>query len=45
MPSEARNDVVIMVRGRDAGPMPWTAPQITRQNVPYVSGERQTLEA
>jgi len=25
--------------------MPWTAPQITRQDVPYVSGERQMLEA
>jgi hypothetical protein len=25
--------------------MPWTAPQITRQNVPYVAGERQMLEA
>jgi Protein of unknown function (DUF664) len=25
--------------------MPWTAPQITRQNVPYVAGERHMLEA
>jgi hypothetical protein len=25
--------------------MPWKAPQITRQNVPYVAGERQMLEA
>jgi len=25
--------------------MPWTAPQISRQDVPYVSGERQMLEA
>jgi hypothetical protein len=25
--------------------MPWTAPQITRQDVAYVSGERQMLEA
>jgi uncharacterized damage-inducible protein DinB len=25
--------------------MPWTAPQITRQNVPHVAGERQMLEA
>jgi len=25
--------------------MPWTAPQTTRQHVPYVSGERQMLEA
>ena len=25
--------------------MPWTAPQITRQNVPYVAGDRQMLEA
>ena len=25
--------------------MPWTAPQITRHDVPYVSGERQMLEA
>jgi uncharacterized damage-inducible protein DinB len=24
--------------------MPWTAPQITRQGVPYVAGERQMLE-
>ena len=31
--------------GRDAVLMPWTAPQITRQNVPYISGERQMLEA
>ena len=25
--------------------MPWTAPRITRQNVPCVAGERQMLEA
>ena len=25
--------------------MPWTAPQITRQNVHYIAGERQMLEA
>jgi len=25
--------------------MPWTAPQITRQRVPYIAGERQMLEA
>ena len=24
--------------------MPWTAPQITRQGVPYIAGERQMLE-
>jgi hypothetical protein len=24
--------------------MPWTAPQITRQDAPYISGERQMLE-
>jgi len=38
-------DVVIMVPGRNAGHMPWTAPQVTRQNTPYVAGERQMLEA
>jgi len=37
--------VVIMVPGRNAGHMPWTAPQVTRQNTPYVAGERQMLEA
>ena len=25
--------------------MPWTAPQITRQNVPYVAGDRQMPDA
>jgi uncharacterized damage-inducible protein DinB len=25
--------------------MPWTAPEITRDNAPYVAGERQMLEA
>jgi uncharacterized damage-inducible protein DinB len=25
--------------------MPWTAPQVTRQDTPYISGERQMLEA
>ena len=25
--------------------MPWTAPPVTRQDVPYVAGERQMLEA
>jgi uncharacterized damage-inducible protein DinB len=25
--------------------MPWTAPQVPRQNTPYVAGERQMLEA
>jgi hypothetical protein len=25
--------------------MPWTAPQITREDAPYISGERQMLEA
>src|SRR5262249_12091127 len=34
-----------MVPDREAGRMPWTAPQISRQDVPYVSGERQMLEA
>src|SRR5262249_12224686 len=38
-------DVVIMVPGRNAGHMPWTAPQVTRRNTPYVAGERQMLEA
>jgi len=38
-------EVVIMVPGRNAGHMPWTAPQVTRQNTPYVAGERQMLEA
>jgi len=38
-------DVVIMVPGRNAGHMPWIAPQVTRQNTPYVAGERQMLEA
>jgi len=38
-------ELVIMVPGRNAGRMPWTAPQVTRQNTPYVAGERQMLEA
>lgn len=25
--------------------MPWTAPQVIRQNTPYIAGERQMLEA
>jgi hypothetical protein len=27
------------------GPMPWTAPEVTRQSAPYVADERQMLEA
>jgi uncharacterized damage-inducible protein DinB len=27
------------------GAMPWTAPEVTRQDAPYVAGERQMLEA
>jgi uncharacterized damage-inducible protein DinB len=27
------------------GPMPWTAPEVTRQSAPYIAGERQMLEA
>ena len=34
-----------MVPGRDAGHIPWTAPQTTRQDAPYIKGERQMLEA
>jgi len=29
----------------DTGSMPWTAPQIDRQDTPYVAGEQQMLEA
>jgi len=36
---------VIKVWELDAGSMPWTAPQITRQHTPYVAGERPMLEA
>jgi uncharacterized damage-inducible protein DinB len=37
--------LVVLALGRDAEHMPWTAPQITRQQTPYVAGERQMLEA
>lgn len=39
------NGLVFKVPDLDAGRMPWTAPQTTRQNTPYVAGERQMLEA
>jgi uncharacterized damage-inducible protein DinB len=36
---------MIQARKLDAGRMPWTAPQVTRQHPPYVAGERPMLEA
>jgi hypothetical protein len=44
VPKATSNELVIEARELDAGRMPWTAPQIARQNTPYVAGERPMLE-
>jgi uncharacterized damage-inducible protein DinB len=39
------SEVAIKAPGRDAAPKPWTAPQATRHDTPYIASERQMLEA
>ena len=39
------NGLVIGGRALDAERMAWTAPQASRQETPYVAGERPMLEA